>query len=36
MRMKLVLTASAISNGETQSVHGTACREPEGTWRIES
>ncbi len=26
----------AVIGGKTQSVHGTACREPDGTWRIES
>ncbi len=36
MRMKLVLTASAIVDGKTQSAHDAACREPDGTWRIES
>jgi len=25
-----------VIDGKTQSAHGTACREPDGTWRIES
>jgi surface antigen len=36
MRMKLVLTASANIDGKPQSAYGTACREPDATWRIES
>jgi surface antigen len=29
-------TTSVVIDGETQSAHGTACREPDGTRRIES
>ncbi len=29
-------TTSVVIDGKTQSVHGTACREPDGIWRIES
>lgn len=29
-------TTSVVIDGKTQSAHGTACREPDGSWRIES
>jgi surface antigen len=29
-------TTSVVIDGKTQTAHGTACREPDGTWRIES
>jgi surface antigen len=29
-------TTSVVIDGKTQSAHGTACREPDGTRRIES
>jgi surface antigen len=27
---------SVVIDGKTQTAHGTACREPDGTWRIVS
>jgi surface antigen len=37
MRMKLVLTVLAlVIDGKTQSAHGTACREHDSRWRVES
>ena len=29
-------TTSVVIDGKTQTAHGTACREPDGTWRIVS
>ncbi len=29
-------TTSVVIDGKTQSAHGTACREPDGTWQIEN
>ncbi len=31
-----LIGTSVVIDGKAQSAHGTACREPDGTWRIES